>query len=146
MAAVNSEQTASSAPSDANGDEATTKEPAVVTPQFSLNTFWDEVYGKEAASFDWLQRYGVKGKVAGSTSADSSALAKAIREKCGITHESKVLVVGCGTSRLSEELLADLGPALINNIDFSAVSKMGIQSLTFQGCNSNHERSPQRQQ
>ncbi|PHJ23033.1 methyltransferase [Cystoisospora suis] len=67
--------------------------------------YWDERYRKDAEPFDWFQRY---------------AALKPILLECGLEAESKILNLGCGTSRISEELYAD-GYKKIVNIDYSGV-------------------------
>merc|ERR1719389_77676 len=72
--------------------------------QYGRPEYWDERYAKDTEPFDWYQRYeGIK-----------STLDKYVQP----TH--KVLMVGSGNSRLSEELYANQVKN-ITNIDISEV-------------------------
>merc|ERR1712178_510016 len=72
--------------------------------QYGRSEYWDERYTKDQEPFDWYQRYeGIK-----------STLDRYVQP----TH--KVLMVGAGNSRLSEELY-DNQVKYITNIDISEV-------------------------
>ena len=100
--------------------------------QFQLQTYWENFFSKRNAPFEWYGEYA---------------------ELCHILHKyikpsSKVLVVGCGNSRLSEDLY-DAGIVSLHNIDISEIvikkmssrnaekrpqmsfSKMDVLSMTF---------------
>ncbi|KAG5192123.1 S-adenosyl-L-methionine-dependent methyltransferase [Tribonema minus] len=67
-------------------------------------SYWDDRYTKDPEPFDWYQRYsGIKDLVAAQ-----------------MKHEDNVLMLGCGNSRLSEDMLED-GFTSITNIDISRV-------------------------
>lgn len=69
--------------------------------------YWDERYKQDPQPFDWYQRY--------KSSETFKAMLAHHLEKT-----SHALVVGCGSSRLSEELFADEFTNL-QNVDFSSV-------------------------
>eukprot|EP00164_Ancoracysta_twista_P003768 GFYU01005051.1.p1 GENE.GFYU01005051.1~~GFYU01005051.1.p1 ORF type:complete len:210 (+),score=37.99 GFYU01005051.1:48-677(+) len=72
--------------------------------QYGRKEYWEERYGRDPEPFDWYQRYtGIK-----------DLIKKLVR------HDHKVLNVGCGNSRLSEDMYAD-GFKNIDNIDISSV-------------------------
>lgn len=72
--------------------------------QYGRPEYWNERYTHDANPFDWYQRW--------------SGLKNVISEYLNV--ESKILIVGCGTSRLSEDLF-DQGFTNITNIDLSSV-------------------------
>jgi len=74
--------------------------------------YWDWRYSQEGNhQFDWLQRYGHP--------TEDSPMRKVIREFAKL--EDYILVVGAGTSRMSEEMNAD-GYLTILNTDVSGVA------------------------
>merc|ERR1712028_113470 len=78
------------------------KDPAAVMAQYGQVTYWDERYTNDKEVFDWYQRYdGIK-----------SLITRFVEP------ESRVLMVGCGNSRLSEEMYED-NIKDITNIDIS---------------------------
>merc|ERR1712166_1166567 len=78
------------------------QDPAVVMAQYGQVTYWDERYTNDKEVFDWYQRYdGIK-----------SLITRFVEP------ESRVLMVGCGNSRLSEEMYED-NIKDITNIDIS---------------------------
>ncbi|KAF2319664.1 hypothetical protein GH714_017902 [Hevea brasiliensis] len=66
---------------------------------------WDARYVQENASFDWYQRY--------------SSLRPSVRRY--IPTSSRVLMIGCGNSLMSEDMVKD-GYEDIMNIDISSVA------------------------
>ena len=72
--------------------------------QYGKEDYWDDRYQKDEEPFDWLQRY--------------AALQLIIERE--VKPEFSILNVGCGNSRLSEEMYDD-GYTNIVNIDFSGV-------------------------
>ncbi|KDQ18894.1 hypothetical protein BOTBODRAFT_63062 [Botryobasidium botryosum FD-172 SS1] len=74
---------------------------------YGIKEYWDERYRKEAvdASFDWFKSYN----------QIASLIAKRIPDK-----SSRILMLGCGNSTLSEEMWDD-GYKNIVNIDYSSV-------------------------
>ncbi|PFH34006.1 putative methyltransferase [Besnoitia besnoiti] len=73
--------------------------------------YWDERYRRDAEPFDWFQRY---------------AGLKPIFLEVGIEPSWKILVLGCGTSRVSEEMYAE-GYKSIVNVDYSSVCITNMQ-------------------
>ena len=72
---------------------------------FNGKDYWDERYQEEVGQmYDWL--------------ADFSVLRDFVQEVC--TRESRILMLGCGNSLLSEEMY-DAGFCNIDNIDISPV-------------------------
>ncbi|OAY39932.1 EEF1A lysine methyltransferase 4 [Manihot esculenta] len=67
--------------------------------------YWDARYVKEAASFDWYQRY--------------SSLRPFVRRY--VPTSSRVLMIGCGNALMSEDMVKD-GYEDIMNIDISSVA------------------------
>ena len=67
-------------------------------------SYWDERYTKDPEAFDWYQRYS------------------GIKEILGNSFEEKdtIINIGCGNSRLSEDMVED-GYKSITNIDISKV-------------------------
>ena len=72
--------------------------------------YWEERYTRDPEPFDWYQRY--------------SGIKDIISEN--IRQESKILNVGCGNSRLSEEMFDD-GYHNQMNIDISNVVIKAMQ-------------------
>ena len=71
-------------------------------PQYGKPEYWEERYEKDKEPFDWYQKYsGIKDMVTQH-----------------ISHDSKILVIGCGNSKFSEALFED-GYKNIHNIDIS---------------------------
>jgi ubiquinone/menaquinone biosynthesis C-methylase UbiE len=73
--------------------------------QYSKQEYWDDRYLKDLDYFDWYQRYNNL----------KDLIKEHINPKCNI------LNIGCGNSRLSEEMYDD-GYTSITNIDFSTVA------------------------
>ncbi|KAJ8608977.1 hypothetical protein CTAYLR_008976 [Chrysophaeum taylorii] len=72
--------------------------------QYGKTSYWDERYTKDPEPFDWYQRY----------SGIQELVCKYMRK------DDNILMAGCGSSRLSEDMLED-GFANITNIDISRV-------------------------
>lgn len=71
---------------------------------YGKNSYWDERYTKDPEPFDWYQRYnGISDKIT-----------------TYIKKEDRVLMLGCGNSRITEEMYED-GYTSISNIDISKV-------------------------
>ncbi|CAD8114643.1 unnamed protein product [Paramecium sonneborni] len=78
--------------------------------QYGKAEYWEERYTRDPEPFDWYQRFtGIKDLVQGC-----------------FTPESKLLNVGAGNSRLSEEMF-DEGYQNITNIDISHVVTKAMQ-------------------
>ena len=82
--------------------------------QFQLKSYWEQFFSKRSTPFEWYGEY---------------------TDLCHILHKyikvaSKTLVVGCGNSKLSEDLY-DAGIIDITNIDISEVviKKMGASNF-----------------
>lgn len=73
--------------------------------QYGKAEYWNERYTRESEPFEWYQDY------------------KGIRECLAplIGAKTKILVVGCGNSRLSEEILNDKKPKKVVSVDISSV-------------------------
>ncbi|KAE8714255.1 S-adenosyl-L-methionine-dependent methyltransferases superfamily protein isoform 2 [Hibiscus syriacus] len=74
--------------------------------------YWDNRYAHESAPFDWYQKY--------------PALAPLIRIYVPHRHQ-RVLVVGCGNSAFSEEMVND-GYEVVVNVDISSVVIEAMQA------------------
>ena len=68
---------------------------------FMSRSYWDARYSQDPQPFDWYQRY---------SACESLRTIAAER----LNKEGRTLIVGCGSSRLAEELLADGYKALCN--------------------------------
>mmetsp|Transcript_5592 Transcript_5592/g.7083 ORF Transcript_5592/g.7083 Transcript_5592/m.7083 type:complete len:208 (-) Transcript_5592:1483-2106(-) len=78
--------------------------------QYGKSGYWDERYTKDPEPFDWYQRYsGVSDKVASF-----------------VKKTDHILMLGCGNSRLTEDMYVD-GFTSIANID---ISKVVIDQMT----------------
>lgn len=78
--------------------------------QYGRSEYWEERYSRDPEPFDWLQRFqGIREYV--------------LRE---LTQESKILNVGAGNSRLSEEMFEE-GYTNISNIDISVTVTKAMQ-------------------
>ncbi|EAS02154.2 kinase domain protein (macronuclear) [Tetrahymena thermophila SB210] len=78
--------------------------------QYGNPQYWEERYAKEPEPFDWYQRFsGIRDHVIPH-----------------INPESKILNVGSGSSRLSEEMF-DEGHQNITNIDISSIVTKSMQ-------------------
>ncbi|KAF8347789.1 S-adenosyl-L-methionine-dependent methyltransferase [Amanita rubescens] len=78
-------------------------------PDFGSKEYWNQRYAEESASdahFDWFKSY-----------AD---LASYLHDLIPL-RSSRILVLGCGNSKLSEEVMWDDGYKNIVNIDYSSV-------------------------
>ncbi|VWU49191.1 methyltransferase, putative [Hepatocystis sp. ex Piliocolobus tephrosceles] len=76
-------------------------------------SYWNERYSKEEEQFDWHQKWcGIKH----------------IFSELNIRNDAKILNIGCGTSKLSEEMLEN-GFTSITNIDASSVCIQKMQEL-----------------
>ena len=78
-------------------------------PQFQAKEYWDSFFSKRSKAFEWYGEY---------------------TDLCHVLHKylkpsSRVLVVECGNSKLSEDLY-DAGFQTINNIDISDVVRMKV--------------------
>jgi ubiquinone/menaquinone biosynthesis C-methylase UbiE len=73
-----------------------------IMAQYGKLEYWDDRYSKRTEPFDWYQVY--------------SGMKDIISPK--IQKENKILNIGCGNSRMSEEMYED-GYEDITNIDFS---------------------------
>jgi EEF1A lysine methyltransferase 4 len=73
-------------------------------PDYSSRDYWESRYASENSSYDWLLPY--------------LQMRSIILARLHENTKSEILVVGCGNSRLSEELYRD-GYQNITNIDFS---------------------------
>mmetsp|Transcript_25843 Transcript_25843/g.41562 ORF Transcript_25843/g.41562 Transcript_25843/m.41562 type:complete len:203 (-) Transcript_25843:371-979(-) len=75
-----------------------------MSQNYSKASYWDARYSKEKEPFEWFQSYrGIKHIL-----------------KPLITQDSKVLVIGCGNSRLSSEIFDD-ATTDVTSIDISQV-------------------------
>mmetsp|Transcript_7813 Transcript_7813/g.6980 ORF Transcript_7813/g.6980 Transcript_7813/m.6980 type:complete len:210 (+) Transcript_7813:98-727(+) len=72
--------------------------------QYGKASYWDERYTKDPEPFDWYQRY--------------SGIRDFVNQY--IKREDQILIAGCGTSRLTENMFED-GYTSITNIDISRV-------------------------
>ena len=73
-------------------------------PDFSSREYWESRYSSENTTYDWLLPY--------------SQLRSIILPRIHENADSEILIVGCGNSRIGEELYRD-GYHNITNIDFS---------------------------
>lgn len=73
--------------------------------QYAKAEYWNERYLREADPFEWYQ--------------DFKAIKKYLEPY--INNKSKVLVTGCGNSRLSEHIFADAAPKKVTSVDISDV-------------------------
>lgn len=74
------------------------------TGEFQLKEYWDKFFTKRSSTFEWYGEY--------------TDLCHVLHKY--IKHSNKILVIGCGNSRLSESLF-DVGFRSIDNIDISDV-------------------------
>lgn len=74
-------------------------------PDFSSRDYWEARYSSESTSYDWLLPY--------------SQLRTIILPRLSENTEAEILIVGCGNSRLGEEMYRE-GYKNITNIDFSS--------------------------
>jgi hypothetical protein len=74
--------------------------------QYGAAAFWDARYAADSNPYDWYTRY--------------SAL-RPVLEEAGVRRDQPLLVLGCGTSRLSGDLAED-GYASVTSCDISAVA------------------------
>lgn len=84
------------------------------TQAYGEPSYWDRRYSEEQGPFDWYQKY--------------SALAPLIDLYLSRSH--RVLVVGCGNSAFSEDMVDD-GYEDIVNIDISSVVIEAMQKKYF---------------
>ena len=80
-----------------------------VMPEFGKGDFWDHHYGKNTQPFDWLFRWDSPNGV----HALKDNLIKHFKE------DAAILIIGCGTSRLTEDLAYE-GYDNITSIDYSS--------------------------
>ena len=74
--------------------------------QYGNRDYWDKRYKTDPEPFEWYQKY--------------VSLKPAIAATIASYTNPKILIIGCGNSRLSEELYND-GSKNITNVDFSDV-------------------------
>lgn len=74
--------------------------------QYGQPTYWETRYTKDPEPFDWYQRYSENPNLKGTLNKH-------------IARDATILVPGCGSSRLSEEMFADGYQGGIVNIDIS---------------------------
>jgi ubiquinone/menaquinone biosynthesis C-methylase UbiE len=72
--------------------------------QYGIKQYWENRYQADSEPFDWYQRY--------------SALKNYLSPTLVKFPQAKILIIGCGNSRLSEELYME-GYKNIMNIDYS---------------------------
>ena len=73
--------------------------------------YWEDHYSKNEEAFDWLYRW------------ESPNQVKAMKDNLlkYFNADSKILVLGCGTSRLTEELV-DEGFEKVTSVDWSSTA------------------------
>ena len=76
--------------------------------QYGKIEYWEERYNKEEEQFDWLQRWAAPNNV--------TTLQDNMRKYMKV--EDKILIIGCGTSRMAEEMHED-GFQRITQVDWS---------------------------
>ena len=74
--------------------------------QYGQPSYWETRYTKDPEPFDWYQRYSENPNLKGTLNKH-------------IAKNASILVPGCGSSRLSEEMFADGYQGGIVNIDIS---------------------------
>ena len=75
-------------------------------PELATQEYWDSRYhGEDRDGYDWFKKY--------------SDIAEFLKEH--LQYDSKVLVLGCGTSSLSAELY-DAGYKHVASVDFSPIA------------------------
>lgn len=79
--------------------------------QYGKTEYWDERYTRDPEPFDWYQRWSGVRDIIGEYLKSKSA---------------SILNVGCGNSRLSEEMYED-GYTQIMNVDYSLVAIKAMQ-------------------
>ncbi len=72
--------------------------------QYGIKSYWDKRYQQDAEPFDWYQKY--------------SSIKRLLAPYLAKFQNPRILILGCGNSRLSEELYMDGFKNLIN-IDYS---------------------------
>ena len=79
-------------------------------PEYGTSEYWEVRYQRDTEQFDWLQRY--------YTPTQTHFYMKDIITQAINQPKANILVVGCGTSRMSEELFDD-GFLNVQSIDIS---------------------------
>ena len=79
--------------------------------QYGKTEYWDERYTRDPEPFDWYQRW----------SGIRDIVTEYLKSK-----SANILNVGCGNSRLSEEMYED-GYTQIMNVDYSLVAIKAMQ-------------------
>ncbi len=74
--------------------------------QYGIKSYWDKRYQQDPEPYDWYQKY--------------SAIKPFLGQYLARFKNPRILILGCGNSRLSEELYMD-GFKNITNIDYSPV-------------------------
>jgi len=78
--------------------------------QYGKSDYWNDRYSRDIAPFDWYQRWDTLGGIF----------------KNYVKTSDRILVVGCGSSRLSEDMFHD-GFTNITNIDISPAVIQGMK-------------------
>ena len=93
-----------------------------VSSQYGRPEYWDERYLNKKEPFDWYQKW--------------SGIKDIITQY--VHHPDKILIVGCGSSRMSEDMMAE-GYTSITGIDNSAIvikdmqeRYEGVEGLSFE--------------
>ena len=68
---------------------------------YGKHEYWEERYQKEKDQFDWLQRFTPPGGLLPGEQTMTAILSKQMANNC------QVLIVGCGSSRMGEEIIDD---------------------------------------
>lgn len=114
-----------------------TKISTAIMTRYDDVDYWDNRYTNDKEPFEWYLSYSgirsfftpkylspLNSKV--STDGPSEAASPAA-EKQAFPHSNRVLIIGCGNSKLGEDMLQD-GFKQITNVDFSSVVIRQMQS------------------
>lgn len=71
--------------------------------------YWEDRYQKDKEQYDWLQRYGAP---------SGTAEMKDLINLYAPNHPAQILIIGCGTSRMAEEMCEE-GYSNLTSIDMS---------------------------